>query len=68
MESKAPPAPRVPDRPRPKLAVTTRQPIGAVLDFLNDCLEIVAGQRTEMADALSSLLHGARRSRGTRWS
>jgi hypothetical protein len=41
----------VPDRPRPKLAVTTRQPIGAVLDFLNDCLEIVAGQRTEMADA-----------------
>jgi hypothetical protein len=38
-------------RPRPKLAVTTRQPIGAVLDFLHDGLEIVAGSRTEIAAA-----------------
>jgi hypothetical protein len=42
---------RVPDRPRPKLAASTRQPIGAVLDFLHDGLEIIAGPRTEMADA-----------------
>lgn len=43
--------PRVPDRPRPKLAASTREPIGAALDFLHDGLEITAGPRTEMADA-----------------
>jgi hypothetical protein len=43
--------PRVPDRPRPKLATITRQPIGAILDFLHDGIEIAAGPRTEMADA-----------------
>jgi hypothetical protein len=42
--------PRVPDRPRPKLAASTRQPIGAVLDFLHNGVEIVAGS-AEMADA-----------------
>jgi hypothetical protein len=43
--------PRVPERPRPKLAVATRQPIGAVLDFLHDGLEITVDPRTEMAEA-----------------
>jgi hypothetical protein len=43
--------PTLPDRPRPKLAATTRQPIGAVLDFLHDGIELVAGARTEMTDA-----------------
>jgi hypothetical protein len=38
--------------PIPKLAATTRQPIGAVLDFLHDGIELVAGSRTEMADAV----------------
>jgi hypothetical protein len=42
---------RVPDRPRPKLAAITKQPVGAVLDFLHDGLEIVAGLRVEMAEA-----------------
>jgi hypothetical protein len=49
-EPEIPSASRVPDRPRPKLAVSTRLPIGAVLDFLHDGLEITAGPRTEMAD------------------
>jgi hypothetical protein len=43
--------PRLPERPRPKLAATTRRPIGAVLDFLHDGLDITTGPRTEMADA-----------------
>jgi hypothetical protein len=43
--------PRLPERPRPKLAATIRQPIGAVLDFLQDGLDITTGPRTEMADA-----------------
>ena len=43
--------PQLPVRPRPKLAATTRKPIGAVLDFLHDGTEIVAGASTEMAHA-----------------
>jgi hypothetical protein len=35
--------------PRPKLAVSTKQPLGAILDFLHD--EIKPGVRTEMAEA-----------------
>ena len=45
------PTPRMAVRPRPKLAAITRQPIGAVLDFLHSGIEIIAGPRTEMADA-----------------
>jgi hypothetical protein len=41
---------RVPDRPRPNLAVTTRQPIGALLDFLHDGVDIIDRERTEMSD------------------
>jgi hypothetical protein len=43
--------PQLPGRPRPKLAASTGQPIGAVLDYLHDCIKIVAGKRTDMADA-----------------
>ena len=43
---------RVPMRSRPKLASTTKQPRGPVLDFLHEGLEIVDGPtRTEMPDA-----------------
>ena len=43
---------RVPVRPRPKLASTTRQPIGSALDFLHEAVEIVEGStRIEMSDA-----------------
>jgi hypothetical protein len=46
-----PPAikPQLPSRPRPKLASSTKQPLGAVLDFLHDAIK--AGTRTEMAEA-----------------
>jgi hypothetical protein len=47
----ADPRSRVPERPRLRLATTTCQPIGAVLDFLHGGLEIVAKRRTEMAAA-----------------
>lgn len=47
-----PAPPRVPERSRPRLAAATRQPVGAVLDFLHDAVEIVDGStRTEMSDA-----------------
>jgi hypothetical protein len=43
---------RLPVRPRPKLALTTRQPVGSVLDFLHEGVEIVDGpMRIEMSDA-----------------
>jgi hypothetical protein len=42
---------RVPERPRPRLAITTRQPIGAVLDFLHQGVKLTAGARTGMAEA-----------------
>jgi hypothetical protein len=47
-----PTPPRVPERPRPRLAAATRQPIGAVLDFLHDAVEIVDdAPKIEMSDA-----------------
>jgi hypothetical protein len=43
---------RVPVRPRPKLASTTKQPLGSVLDFLHEAVEIVVrATRLEMSDA-----------------
>lgn len=50
-EPKPHPQSPVPDRPRPRLAAATKQPVGAVLDFLHDGTDIQAGARTEMADA-----------------
>jgi hypothetical protein len=44
-------SPRVPDTPKSRLAVTTRQPVGAVLDFLHGGTEIIAGACTELTDA-----------------
>ena len=42
---------RVPVRPRRKLAASTRQPIGSVLDFLHEAVEIVEGAtRIDMSD------------------
>lgn len=38
-------------RPKPTLAVTNRKPIGAVLDFLLDGVQIVNGPPTPMVDA-----------------
>jgi hypothetical protein len=46
--------PRVPERLRPKLASTTRQPVGALLEFLNGGVDIVDRGRTEMTDAYLS--------------
>jgi hypothetical protein len=48
----AEPAPRkLPAPARPKLAVSNKRPVGAVLDFLHDGVEITAGPRTEMSAA-----------------
>lgn len=38
-------------RPRPKLAVENKRPVGAILDFLSDGVEFVEGPRTDMAQA-----------------
>lgn len=46
-----PEAPRVPERPRPRLAISQRQPIGAVLDFLHHGVDLQEGPRTDMVDA-----------------
>jgi hypothetical protein len=44
--------PRLPKRPRPKLAAVTRQPIGSALDFLHDAVEIMdVATKVEMSDA-----------------
>ena len=45
---------RVPERLRPKLASTTRQPVGALLEFLNGGVDIVDRGRSEMTDAYLS--------------
>lgn len=49
-EPLAAPEPIIIERPKPKLAVTNRQPVGAVLDFLDEGVEIAAAH-TEMAEA-----------------
>ena len=41
----------VPDRPRPRLAVVTRQPVGAVVDFMHEGVKIIEGQQLGMVDA-----------------
>lgn len=46
-----PSAPVVPQRPRPRLAVANKRPVGAVLDFLAEGCKIVAQGRTETAAA-----------------
>jgi hypothetical protein len=42
---------KLPIPARPKLAVSNKRPVGAVLDFLHDGVEITSGPRTEMSDA-----------------
>ena len=41
---------RLTQRPRPRLAASTKQPVGAPLDFLHSGLDIMDNARTEMTD------------------
>ena len=45
------PAAPVLARPRLKLAISNKQPVGAIVDFLAEGVDIVEGARTEMTDA-----------------
>jgi hypothetical protein len=48
----APEPPRVPERPRPRLAISQRKPVGAVLDWLAQGISIANAVRTGMAEAV----------------